>query len=105
METFGSGVFCKYLQSVLKYAILVVKVFDFNAWMYYSEYNFHMHVWNGLNWFGLEGVFSGYAERASEADVEANDPSYDYDHYMERDDPKNAILRTAAYFLVGFLGI
>ena len=66
-----------------------------------------MHVWNGLNLLGLEDTpaFHNIAESAREAAVEPDDPLCDYNYFMEKDDPKNAILRTTAYFLVGLLGL
>ena len=81
--------------------------YNFNARMYYGEYSVHMHVWNCLNLLGLEDTpaLRDIAESARVADVEPNDPLDDYNDFMEQDDPKNAILRTAAYFLVGHLGL
>ena len=102
METFGSGVFLKYLPMILKYAILVVKVLDFNAWMYYSEYNFHMWALYGLKgWYGESNKLGDLAYAASEAAVEANDPFYDYYHT----DGYEKWLRMIAYFGVGILGV
>ena len=80
--------------------------YNFNAWMYYSEYNFHMYAWLGLKGFYNKGGFlGGLAEAAKEANVEANDPFYDYHYYIDRGDKFNAYLRTALYLAVGVLGL
>lgn len=77
--------------------------YNFNAWMYYSEYNFHMHVWNGLNLLGLEDspTFSGFAGSASDANVQPNDPFFDFNNT----DGAKKWLRMISYFGVGSLGI
>lgn len=80
--------------------------YNFNAWIYYNEYNFHMYAWAGLKgWFGGSGILGTLAGAASEANVEANDPFYDYNYYIEKGDAFNAYLRTALYLAVGVLGL
>ena len=81
--------------------------YNFNAWMYYSEYNFHMHIWN-LTWWAKDKdvfLFSYLANSASVAAVDSTDPFSDYNYYMERNQPIMAILRTIAYMATGRLGI
>ena len=74
--------------------------------MYYSEYSFHMHIWNMTSWADGKDirVVSGLANSAGEADVVPNDPFKDYDD-LKDDDPIQAILRIGAYLLTGALGI
>ena len=72
----------------------------------HNEYNFHMYAWVGLKgWFGGSGILGTLAGTASEANVEANDPFYDYNYYIEKGDAFNAYLRTALYLAVGVLGL
>ena len=77
--------------------------YNFNALMYYSEYNFHMHVWNTCAFLRVENVFpiSWLAGKAKEASVVPNDPSYDFYHSGDFE----KWLRMAAYFSVAALGI
>ena len=77
--------------------------YNFNAWMYYSEYNFHMYAWNVLNLPYIREIdaLSGIAEKARVAHVIPNDPLYDYYHT----DGYEKWLRMIAYFSVGILGI
>ena len=80
--------------------------YNLNAWMYCSEYDFHMHVWNLTSWAEGKGIFplSSLAGSAKKAEVEPNDPFYDF-NYCIKDQPFEAILRTAGYIATGILGI
>ena len=80
--------------------------YDFNAWMYYSEYNFHMHAWNGLNLLDLEKApkLSEYAESARIAGVKPHDPFNDFEE-LKKDHPLEGVARIIAYMLTGMLGI
>ena len=85
-------------------------VYNFNAWMYYSEYNFHMHVWNNLSFLKLVNVFpfSWLAGKAASADVVANQPLYDLTELCKTGKPlkiAEGILRIIAYLAVGSLGV
>ena len=81
------------------------ELFDFNAWMYYSEYNFHMYAWGLLKGQYAEepqNLLESFASSASEADVEPNEPFYDYENVTSK---AMGILRTAVYMGVGILGL
>lgn len=61
-----------------------------------------MYAWVGLKgWFGESGILGTLAVAASEANIEANDPFYDYEHSSEW----QKWARMISYFFVGFLGI
>ena len=84
--------------------------YNFNAWMYHSEYTFHAHAWWLTGWaYTGEGdrksipLFSKLANSAHEANIVANDPLDDWYnediHLIER------IIRMLAYFTEGVLGL
>ncbi len=78
----------------------------YNTNVHIDKYNFHMYAWAGLKgWFGGSGILGTLAGAASEANVESNDPFYDYNYYIEKGDAFNAYLRTALYLAVGVLGL
>ena len=65
-----------------------------------------MYSWAGLKgWFGGSGILGTLAGAASEANVDADDPFSDYNHYIKEGDAFNAYLRTALYLAVGVLGL
>lgn len=72
-----------------------------------SEYNFHMHVWNLTSWAEGKGIFplSSLAGSAKKAEVDPKNPLSDFDNYMDKGKPFEAILRTAGYIATGILGI
>ena len=86
----------------MKKANLGHSKYNFNAWMYHSEYTFHAHAWWGLHWAYGKGipVLSDLAESARVASVEVNDPTYDLYH-----DKEFGWLRMIFYLIEGVLGL
>ena len=61
-----------------------------------------MYDWAGLKgWFGGSSILGTLAGVASEANIEANDPFYDYEHSSGW----QKWARMTSYFFVGFFGI
>ena len=67
--------------------------FDYDAWIYYSEYNFHMYFWLALGWTEEKnlGQISKWAENAENAEIP--EPGVD------------TPFRNFVYTIIGMLGV